>query len=241
MESERKQSVAVGRRLAVVAVDDSETSLKLANYAANELPAEYEVQLLHVQPSYYEDAHVYNDPTEVPGDPQLSAPKTPVEIAASFVTTRLLPIVKARHTDAEEALQIAEYVAAELPKRYEVHLLNVQPAGYEDVTSDEDSETRKYFRKRDAADLEHSFVAKALALVKARHPDARVVTLRVRLLAATPRNIGDAICDYVHEKHASLLLVMAGKRRDVTKLLVGSTTDYCVTHCSCPLLLLPHE
>ncbi len=50
--------------------------------------------------------------------------------------------------------------------------------------------------------------------------------------------VRDEIVDYVHSARADLLIVGSRDLGTLKRAFVGSTSDYCVHHCHCPVTIV---
>lgn len=53
--------------------------------------------------------------------------------------------------------------------------------------------------------------------------------------------IRDEIVDYVEDSKSNLLIIGSRDMNALKRTFVGSTSDYCVHHCHCPVLVIKKE
>ena len=58
-------------------------------------------------------------------------------------------------------------------------------------------------------------------------------------------SIGKAVCDYVHEldtANEEVVLVVGSRQLGlIDRVLLGSTSEYCVRNCSCPVIIVKYS
>lgn len=79
-------------------------------------------------------------------------------------------------------------------------------------------------------ELAEQVVDEAIAAVQEKHPD---VDFRKRVVEGEPRNVLVARSEGV-----DLLVVGSRGHGELTGMLLGSVSTYCVTHATCPVLVI---
>ena len=63
------------------------------------------------------------------------------------------------------------------------------------------------------------------------------VTMTVRVLHGSSGKAGDLICKCAEEVNPSMLILGSAGKTHVKGLMVGSVSNYCISHASCPVIV----
>ncbi|KAJ3043546.1 hypothetical protein HK097_001713 [Rhizophlyctis rosea] len=69
------------------------------------------------------------------------------------------------------------------------------------------------------------------------HSNDKNVTMTVRVLHGSSGKAGDLICKFAGEINPAMLVLGSAGKSHVKGLLVGSVSNYCVSHAPCPVIV----
>ncbi|KAK9817087.1 hypothetical protein WJX72_009363 [[Myrmecia] bisecta] len=237
----------VERKVVVLAVDTSEASFKVVDYAAKEIPQGYEVRLLHIHPviPHHLGGYVGDEPAALE---QKDLEEIEAERAQKFLTLQLLPRVQLTHPDAIPVLvkvgsTDASVIGAALCKyAQDNHANPVIIAAHNRPTLEElfvGSVTEYCVHHCYEVHLLHvlpsDFFEELVTPTEIELEELEKAEVRVALDEAS--QIGGAICKYSSITGASLV-IMGNRGKSTILEFSKSLVDHCVKHCRKPLMLL---